>query len=94
MPHVKIKDKFQVTIPVEIRERLNMQVGDFLEMEVQGNHVVIKPQMVVDRLKAFERFQELLSDVHKHNKNFSDEEIIKDVLETIKEVRKEKRKRA
>jgi len=89
-----VKDKFQVTIPTKIREELGLQVGDLLEADVQGNTIVLKPQMVVERVKAFERFQELLSDVHERNKNISDEEILEDVLETIQEVRKEKRKRA
>lgn len=71
-----------------------MHVGDLLEVEVQGNHIVLKPQMVVDRIKAFEEFQELLRDVHERNENVSDEELIEDVLETIAEVRREKRKRA
>jgi len=91
MPQVKVKDKFQVTIPVEIREKLDMHVGDLLEVEVQGNHIVLKPQMVMDRIKAFEEFQELLRDVHDRNENVSDEEVIQDVLEAVHEYRKEKR---
>jgi len=94
MPQVKVKDKFQVTIPVEIRQRLDMHVGDLLEVEIQGNHIVLKPQMVMDRIKAFEKFQELLRDVHARNENVSDEELIEDVMGTIEEVRKEKQERA
>jgi len=91
MPKVKVKDKFQVTIPAKIREELGLQVGDLLEADVQGNAIVLKPQMVVERVKAWEAFQNMLAEVHEKNKDIDDEEIMQDVLEAVHEYRKGKR---
>jgi len=49
MPLVTIKHKFQVTLPVEIREQLHLEEGDLLEATLQRNSIVLKPKAVVDR---------------------------------------------
>ncbi len=43
MPTVKITRKYQVTIPKEIREKLNLRVGDLLRVEVEGDKIILKP---------------------------------------------------
>ncbi|MCK5784419.1 MAG: AbrB/MazE/SpoVT family DNA-binding domain-containing protein [Desulfobacterales bacterium] len=35
MPLVKIKDKFQVTIPASIRKAIELDIGDLLEVNDQ-----------------------------------------------------------
>ena len=49
MPLVKVKHKFQVTIPTEIREKTQIEEGDILEMTVQGKDIILKPKLIVDR---------------------------------------------
>ena len=49
MPLVTIKTKFQVTLPVELREQLHLEEGDLLEATVERNSIVFKPKVVVDR---------------------------------------------
>ena len=49
MPLVTIKHKFQVTLPVELREELHLEEGDLLEATVQRKSIVLKPKAVVDR---------------------------------------------
>lgn len=49
MPLVKVKDKYQVTLPAEIREKAGLAVGDLLEVEVKGTQITLTPQNVVDR---------------------------------------------
>lgn len=49
MTLVVIKGKHQVTIPVEIRAGLNLEIGDFLEAKVEENKITLTPMKVVDR---------------------------------------------
>ncbi|MBI3335259.1 MAG: AbrB/MazE/SpoVT family DNA-binding domain-containing protein [Candidatus Portnoybacteria bacterium] len=49
MPLVKVKEKFQVTIPTKVRKAMRLTVGDFLEVRKEGEAVVLKPKVVVDR---------------------------------------------
>ena len=37
MPLVKVKEKFQVTIPTALRKAVRLSVGDLLEAEAKGN---------------------------------------------------------
>lgn len=57
---MKITTKGQVTIPVEIREQLNMQPGGEVEFVIEGNAVKIIPvkgsslrgRRIVERLRG------------------------------------------
>lgn len=49
VPLVKIKEKYQVTLPASIRQRAGLTVGDFLEAEVHGKKITLTPKRVVDR---------------------------------------------
>ena len=49
MALVKVKDKFQVTIPVDIREKADLKVGDILQATIQDKNIVLIPKTVVDR---------------------------------------------
>lgn len=90
MPQVKIKAKYQVTIPAKIRKELGLEVGDFLEAELEKDRIVLKPQLVMDRAEAWKRFQAVLRQIQRQNKDLGEEEVMKDVLEAIQEVRQER----
>ena len=90
MPLIKIKEKYQVTIPASIRKKLPLNVGDVLQAELEDDHIVLKPQLVMDKARSWERFRAVLQKTALKNKNISDEEVIEDVLEAIREVRKAK----
>jgi AbrB family looped-hinge helix DNA binding protein len=49
MTIVKVSRQFQVTIPVEVREQLGIGKGDILEAAVQGDAVIFKPKVLLDR---------------------------------------------
>ena len=49
MALVRLKRKGQMTIPAEIRERLQLRDGDLLEVTAAGRTIVLVPKMVVDR---------------------------------------------
>jgi AbrB family looped-hinge helix DNA binding protein len=63
MPLVRVKQKFQVTLPAEVREELHIEEGDLLETVVHDDSVVLTPKAVVDKksLDAYltERLEEL-----------------------------------
>ena len=40
---VKVKEKFQVTIPTELRKALHLTVGDLLEATIEHDTIVLKP---------------------------------------------------
>ena len=64
MPLVKVKEKFQVTIPTELREALHLTVGDLLEATIQGQTIVLKPKDVVDRAQARQQLIAVMDRVH------------------------------
>ncbi len=38
----KVTSKGQITLPKQVRERLFIQTGDYLEMEVRGRELIIR----------------------------------------------------
>ncbi len=48
MPLVKVKEKFQVTLPTSVRKKAGVAVGDLLEAQVQGRKITLTPKRVVD----------------------------------------------
>ena len=63
MPLVKVKEKFQVTIPTALRKAVHLSVGDLLEAEAKGNTIVFKPKALVDREAVDAAIQEGLEDL-------------------------------
>lgn len=49
MPLVKVKEKYQVTLPASVRRKAGLTVGDLLEASVQGKKITLTPKSVVDR---------------------------------------------
>ena len=64
MSLVKVEEKFQITLPAEIREQLDLAVGDMLEATIHGQTIVLQPKAVVDRTAARQRLMEVLDRVH------------------------------
>ncbi len=58
MSLVRVKRKHQVTIPAKVRDELELEEGDWLEVQVQGNCIVLTPQVVVDRVDVRAAVQE------------------------------------
>lgn len=87
MPLVKVKEKYQVTIPSTIRKKLPLKVGDILEVSLKHNEIVLKPQVVLDRAEALEKLFTVLSQ-GRTPQRIPDKEVIEDALETIREIRR------
>jgi AbrB family looped-hinge helix DNA binding protein len=63
MPLVKVKEKFQVTIPPALRKAMRLSVGDLLEAEAKGNTIVLKPKILVAREAVGAAIEEGLKDL-------------------------------
>ena len=49
MPIVRVKTKYQVTLPTAIRVRAGIRVGDVLEAKVEKGKITLTPKSIVDR---------------------------------------------
>src|SRR5919108_2660042 len=89
LPLVKVKDKFQITLPVELREALHLAVGDLLEATIQDNVIVLKPKAVVDREQAWAKIEHAMGSVKDlaTNPQQSPQEQEEEIAEIIKEYR-------
>jgi AbrB family looped-hinge helix DNA binding protein len=65
MALVRVKGKYQVTIPKEVRRKLGLRVGDYLEVEVQGSAILLKPKALLDKDEAIEKLQAVLEKLGK-----------------------------
>lgn len=65
MPLVKVKEKYQVTLPASVRRKAGVAVGDLLEAKVQGKKITLTPKLVVDRAVIEKRLAESFEDFSK-----------------------------
>lgn len=49
MAIVRVKTKYQVTLPTAVRERAGVSVGDVLEAKVEKGKITLTPKATVDR---------------------------------------------
>ena len=52
MPLVRVKTKFQVTLPNELRRKARLKVGDLLEAKMEEGKITLTPQSLVNRAIA------------------------------------------
>lgn len=65
MSLVKVKAKYQVTLPASVRQKAGVAVGDLLEARVEGKKITLMPKVVVDRNFIEKRLAEGLEDLNK-----------------------------
>lgn len=46
---IRVKSKYQVTLPASVRKKASLRVGDLLEARVEGHKISLTPMGVVDR---------------------------------------------
>ena len=86
VPLVKVKEKFQVTLPASVRRKAGLAVGDLLEANVEGKKITLTPKSVVDRELAL-----ALEDVRKgrvYGPFSSAKEVIQSLHREAKKLRK------
>lgn len=98
MTLVKLRERAQLTLPREIREALAVADGDYLEASVVDGGVLLRPVAVVDREAARAELRALLDERRSRwrgpGPEPDDEALMEEVLEVIKEVRRERRRRS
>jgi len=53
MSLVKVKNKYQIVIPEDVRKRLRVEIGDTLEIEEKDGILIVKPVMVIEKSQAY-----------------------------------------
>jgi len=49
MSLVKVKNKYQVTLPTALRQKAGLNIGDLLEVKIEGNEIILTPKKIVDK---------------------------------------------
>jgi len=50
MDIVTVKSKFQIVIPQHVREQVHIEIGDFLEADVEDGKITFTPKSLVDAI--------------------------------------------
>ncbi len=50
---VKIREKYQVTIPEEVRGKIPLKVGERVEVTARGTEIIIRPIVEIPRDQAW-----------------------------------------
>jgi len=92
MSLVTVKKKFQVVIPQDVREALDIGEGDILEAQVEEGRLVYIPKQVVDRDAAFDRIAAIAekAETKWRAEGISDEEMDAMILDEVQKVRAER----
>jgi AbrB family looped-hinge helix DNA binding protein len=75
MPITKISPKHQITIPKEAFEKLHLEVGDFLEVNVTEEGLLIIPKKLISKDQAWFWTKEWLEKEKEADKAISKEEL-------------------
>jgi antitoxin MazE len=57
---IQLRKKAQLTLPQSVREKLGIEVGDFLDVQVRNGEIVLKVKKLIDKEQAWfwsERWQ-------------------------------------
>ena len=88
MPLVKVKTKYQVTLPTDIRRKAGLAVGDLLEAKIEGKKITLTPKSIVDRglAESLENF--------KKGRYYGPFDSAEDMIRSLRQRPKRKSKRA
>jgi len=83
---VKVRGKFQVTIPEEVRAKIPLNVGERVEVEAREGEIVIRPIIEVPRGQAWFWSKEWQEQIARSRKDIQKGKV--KVFKSVKEVRK------
>ncbi len=87
---MKISPQGQVRIPKSVLESLKIMEGDYLEVDVEGGQIVLKPRKLIDPLQGWFWTKEWQAEEGKADKDIQNGKLspqftnIKDGLEWLK----------
>ena len=88
MPHVQVKQKYQVTIPLSIRQKISLNEGDMLEAVERNGLIILIPKTLTNKLTEANKKPSLMSLVGV-NEGSGLYESTQDIDQTIRELRDE-----
>lgn len=56
MSIVKVREKSQVTIPQDIRKKISCEIGEYVKVDRENNHIVIYPMVMEEKFSEEEVF--------------------------------------
>ena len=66
---VKVREKYQITIPEDVRAKIPLQVGERVEVIAEGGNIVIRPIIEVPRDQAWFWSKEWQEQIVRSKKN-------------------------
>ena len=49
----KVLRNFEVCIPMKIRNKYNLHIGDYVEVEPRKDGILLKPKVLIDKSQAY-----------------------------------------
>jgi len=83
---VKVREKYQVTIPEEVRGKIPLKVGERVEVIARGSEIVIRPIIEIPRDQAWFWNKQWQEQITQSMKDFGKGKI--KVFKSVKEARK------
>jgi len=83
---VKVREKYQVTIPEEVRGKIPLKVGERVEVIARENEIVIRPIIEIPRDQAWFWSKQWQEQITRSIKDFKKGKI--KVFKSVKEARK------
>jgi len=84
---VKVREKFQVTIPGDVRDKIPLRVGERVEVDVREGEIVIRPVLEVPRGQAWFWSQEWQEQIAQSLKDIEKGKV--KVFKSVKEAKKQ-----
>jgi AbrB family looped-hinge helix DNA binding protein len=83
---VKVREKFQITIPEEVRQGVPLNVGERVEVIARKGEIVIKPVIEIPRQQAWFWSNEWQKQIRQSIKDIAKGKV--KVFKSVKEARK------
>jgi AbrB family looped-hinge helix DNA binding protein len=84
---VKVREKFQVTIPEDVRAQVPLQVGERVEVEAREGEIIIRPVIEVPRGQAWFWSKEWQERIARSRKDIKEGNV--KVFKSVKKARKQ-----
>jgi len=84
---VKVREKYQVTIPEDVRNKIPLKVGERVEVAARGEEIVIRPIVEIPREQAWFWSQEWQEQIAQSMKDIEKGKVR--VFKSVKEAKKQ-----